>query len=102
MLFRDVANLIAVASAEDSDGYDTTTETRTEVFVDVKSVTREEFYRSMQAGKELVIAFYIRACDYDGQSRIEHGGKQYKIVRTYTKDGEIMELNCSEYKGDKP
>lgn len=84
MLFRDVANLIAVASAEDSDGYDTTIETRTEVFVDVKSVTREEFYRSMQAGKELVIAFDIRACDYDGQSRIEHSGKQYKIVRAYT------------------
>ena len=102
MRFRDVAELITVTTTEDKDGYDTSIESFVEVFVDVKSVTREEFYRSMQAGKELVRSFDIRACDYDGQPRIKYDGKQYKIVRAYTKDGEIMELNCSEYKGDKP
>ena len=102
MLFRDVARLVAVTPTEDKDGYETTAEAYTEVFVDVKSVKREEFYRSMHAGRELVIAFDIRACDYGGQTRIEYDGKQYKIERSYTKDGEIMELNCSAYKGDKP
>ncbi len=102
MMFRDVAKLVAVTSTEDQDGYDTASEVYTDVFVDVKSVTREEFYRSMQAGRELAIAFDIRACDYDGQPRIEYDGKQYKIERSYTKDGEVTELNCSVYKGDKP
>ena len=103
MLYRVLAELIEVNAAEDSDGYEgAMTETRTEVFVDVKSVRRAEFYKSMQAGMELVIAFDLRVCDYSGQKRIEHGGKQYRIVRAYTKDGEMMELNCSEYKGDRP
>lgn len=103
MLYRDVAELISASSTEDSAGYeDSILETRTEVFVNVKSVRRDEFYKSMQSGTELVIAFDLRACDYSGQKRIEYDGTQYRIVRVYTPDGEMLELNCSEYKGDRP
>ena len=102
MLYRDVAQLISVTATEDSEGYDVVSEARTEVFVDVKSVRREEFYRSRQAGIDLTIAFDVRACDYDGQPRIEYNGKQYRIRRTYTRDGEMLELNCSDHKGDTP
>ena len=49
-----------------------------------------------------MIAFDLRACDYSGQKRIEYDGTQYRIVRVYTPDGEMLELNCSEYKGDRP
>lgn len=102
MLFRDVADLIAVERGEDADGYDVETETRTEVFVDVRSVKRSEFYRSLQAGRKLDIAFLLRACDYDGQERVGYGGKVYRVVRDYSEDGETVELNCSEDRGESP
>lgn len=102
MRYRDVAELVAVTATEDKDGYDTGRETRTEVFVDVRSVRREEFYKSLQAGVELKAAFLLRTCDYDGQPRLVYDGKQYRIIRAYTEDGETLELNCAEYRGDKP
>lgn len=99
MLYRDVAQLIAITTTEDRDGYDVETETRTEVFVDVQSVKREEFYKSLRAGVELTAAFLVQVCDYDGQQRLEYAGKQYTIVRAYSSDGETLELNCTERKG---
>lgn len=100
VLFRDVAELIAATVTEDKDGYDVAAETRTTVFVDVQSVRREEFYRSLEAGRALKAAFLLRACDYGGQERLEHNGKRYRVVRTYTQDGELLELNCAEEKTD--
>ena len=52
MLYRDVAELISVSSTEDSAGYeDSILETRTEVFVNVKSVRRDEFYKACSPGR---------------------------------------------------
>lgn len=101
MLFRDTARLITAEAEEDAEGYETVCESASEVFVDVKSVRREEFYRSMQAGVELTIAFDMRACDYGGQSRVEYDGKQYRVVRTFSPDGEMLELNCAPHHGPK-
>lgn len=101
MLYRDTARLISTQAAEDAEGYETVRESAAEVFVDVKSVRREEFYRSMQAGVELTIAFDVRCCDYGGQTRVEYDGKQYRVVRAYSPDGEKMELNCAPYRGPK-
>lgn len=99
MLYRDVAQLIDTKTVTDPDGYRQETETRTEVYVDVQSVKRGEFYSGRQAGVELVISFMVRVCDFGGQRLIEYDGKRYRVVRAYTKDGELLELNCSEEKG---
>lgn len=101
MLYRDTARLISTVAIEDAEGYETVRESAEEVFVDVRSVRREEFYRSMQAGVELTIAFDVRCCDYAGQKRLEYDGRQYRVVRTFSQDGEIVELNCAPYRGPK-
>lgn len=101
VLYRDVVELISITATEDADGYITEMETRTEVFADAQSVKREEFYKGLQAGVELNTTFIIRACDFDSQKHLEFDGKRYTIVRTYTKDGEMLELNCSEEKRAK-
>jgi len=102
MLWRDVATLIKVESAPDSDGYTVETETsRREVFVDVQSVRRSEFYAAQQAGMTVALVFNVRAADYEGETLIEykHPGADeitvYSVVRSFTKNGEIVELNCS-------
>lgn len=99
MQYRDVAELIAIERAQNENGYQVETETRTEVFVDVRSIKRSEFYQSLQAGRALSLAFLVRACDYAGQERLAYDGREYRVVRTYTKDGELLELNCEEYRG---
>ena len=97
--FRDEITLVEVGRTQNKNGYAVEAERRKEVFADVQSVKRSEFYRSLQAGRELSAAFLLRACDYEGQVRVDYDGKRYKVERAYTKDGELMELNCSEYKG---
>lgn len=97
--FRDEITLIEVGRTQGENGYPVEMERRREVFADVQSVKRGEFYKSLQAGLELSAAFLLRACDYGGQVRVDYDGKRYKVERAYTKDGELVELNCSEYKG---
>lgn len=96
MLWRDVAILVKVELAEDDEGYKTRKETRREVFVNRKSATRSEFYTAKQAGDKIVLVLDVRAADYQGEERVEFDGKPYEVVRAYTRNGEIMELNLKE------
>lgn len=98
MRFNDIANLISQNSGGvNENGHQLPPiETLTEVFVNAKSVKRAEFYQSANIGIDMTIAFDIRAADYENQPIIEFSGRRYLIKRTYTKDGEILELNCTD------
>lgn len=93
----DIAYLLAVSGSVDSDGYlqDVVTSKQL-VYARVKSVARSEFYKSLQAGISLSIAFDIRADSYNDEKLVEYKDKRYKVVRTYQKNADWMELNCSE------
>jgi len=101
MLWKDVATLVKVETIPDDEGYTDKIKSRREVFVDTQSVRRSEFYAARQSGTTVAIVFLIRAADYDGETLIEyqHPGAEeatvYKVVRAYTKAGEIIELNCA-------
>lgn len=85
MTLNDVATLIQPRKTSvDSDGYDVIEEERTVVPVEVRSVTRAEFYEAMKAGVSLITAFIMWACDYAGQPYLEHDGVLYKVERAYT------------------
>lgn len=99
VLYRDVAQLIDTKTVTDPDGYRQEIKTESLVYVDVQSVKRGEYYCGRQAGVELAVSFVLRACDFGGQRLIEYDGKRYRVVRTYTKDGELLELNCAEERG---
>lgn len=96
MYWRDVATLVAITKEPDDDGYKAEHKELTEVFVDVQSVKRSEFYAARQSGIKIDLVFLVRAVDYSGEERVEFDGKTYAVVRAYTKAGEIYELNCSE------
>ena len=97
MFFKDTIKLISVSRERNSNGYPVDTETATEVFADVKSVTRKEFYDALRAGVAPTIAFKMFTWDYAGQNYVEHIGKRYKVERSYI-EGDMVELNCSEAK----
>ncbi|MCM1220555.1 MAG: phage head closure protein [Lachnospiraceae bacterium] len=98
MYWRDVITLEAVQHGGDGEGYPAETVEPTQVYADVQSARRSEFYAAKQIGVNLAITVKLRAADYDGQERLVWNGKRYKVERAYTSAREMYELNCSEYR----
>lgn len=95
-MMNDIINLISVVRTEDSDGYFTDVETTEQVFCNVKSVSRMEFYEAYKAGLSLALSVEMWNDEYAGQKEIEYNNKRYRVERTYMKDRQTIELNCSE------
>lgn len=95
MLWNDTLDLIHYTTAKNSLGDDIKAPVKTRIYCNRKSVRQNEFYQAMTTGLKAETMFEVRAIDYNGQRVIEHGGKQYNVIRTYDKNGEVMELVCS-------
>lgn len=98
MQYSNIIELVSIKSGISDAGYPTESEIKKEAFADVKSVRRSEFYEALKQEMCLAIAFDVRCCDYKNEKYVDFEGQRYKVVRAYTKDGEIVELNCSEVK----
>lgn len=98
MLHCDVIELISQKTTQDPDGYPVIQEEKKEVFADVCSVTRTEFFEALKAGVSETICFRMTSCDYDDQKLIEYGGLRYQVERAYRTNMDTVELNCSEVK----
>ena len=98
MYWRDVVTLRAVTDGKDADGYPKEVVKDTEVFADVTSTKRSEFYAAKQSGIDLAITVKVQACDYAGQERLLFDGTEYKVERAYTERREYYELNCSVFR----
>lgn len=108
MMYKDIATLIVVTAGKDADGFDAEIETPFEIYTDKKSVVRSEFYASLQAGITATAVFETRVCDFEAATmtdaneirhdatRVLHEGKKYKIIRTYSKDSEMLEITCAD------
>ena len=103
MFWSEVADLVKIENATDEDGYTDETEVSRvkNVFINVKSVKRAEFYAARQAGVDMAMTFEVRTADYTGENIVEYkqpGHKKptaYRVIRTYTEGGDIIELNCA-------
>lgn len=96
MYWRDKAVLIGEETAGDGEGYQTVRETRREVFANKKSATRSEFYTAKQVGDKITLVLEVKGADWREETRVEHAGRAYEVVRAYTKSGEVVVLNCKE------
>lgn len=95
----DVIELIAATRAKNEYGVDKKTETCREIFADVKSVTRAEFFEGGRNGLNPQLVFTVFAGDYNGEETLEYAGKRYGVYRTYYIPGsDYMEL-YAERKG---
>lgn len=100
-MYKDVACLIEKVNTGEVDEYgdDIINEVETEIFVDVKSVTRSEFYTAQQAGYDPQIVFEMADYyDYDNQPLIKYEDVVYKIIRTY-RTNVSLQLVCQHYDG---
>ena len=83
--------------------HETVTETEREVFAEVRSVTRNEFYNALNAGVQPEYIFRLAVeDDYRNERLLKFRGVKYRVVRTYlTDDGgiEITAERSSETNG---
>jgi len=94
MLFRDVVKLISVTVTENDMGDITETTVEREVFADKRSIRQSEFYQAAAIGLRPELMFVVRSIDYNQEPKLKYNGKEYTIIRTYDKDGELTELIC--------
>lgn len=85
-MYNDVAYLTDRVKTGNKTQYgdDIYEDVKTQVFVNVKSVTRNEFYSAQVAGYDPQIVFEIADYyDYEGQPFVEYNDVMYKVIRTY-------------------
>ncbi|MCM3492848.1 phage head closure protein [Paenibacillus lactis] len=98
MLWRDVIDLIPVVVTKNGYGEEVETDgiPRT-VYANKKSVRQSEFYQALAAGMKPEIVFEVMVADYTEEPKVKYGDKYYRVIRTYSANGERIELVCSIY-----
>lgn len=98
MMWRDTIDLIPIVAGKNSFGEDVNVDgpART-VYANRKSVRQSEFYQAMAVGIRPEIVFEIREMDYAGEIKAKVGDTTYRIIRNFSKNGEIIELVCGHY-----
>jgi len=100
MTYDHELTLIDYTIEYDEIGQQKKIETRTNILCAVKSIGRNEFYAAAQAGLKPEITFVIHSYEYNGEKKVEFEGEKYKVIRTYMKDFEEMELICEKVIGN--
>ena len=89
----DVITLIEETYTKDSIGQEIATETRTDIWARITSVSRAEFYSGGQAGLRPDIVAETARINYSGEKIAEWNSKRYSIYRTYFReDSDSIEL----------
>lgn len=96
MMWRDIAELVMLVDVPDGVGGYTTSEIARTVFCNKKSVKSMEFYQAHAVGLKPELNLVVRSVDYNDESRVRYEGKMYDILRTYSKNGEMVELTCAK------
>lgn len=76
-----------------------TTETSKTFIVELRSISRAEFFEGRRGGLTPSFSFVISAFDYDGEKLVEYNGNRYAVYRTYETDDDHVELYCQEEGG---
>lgn len=94
--------LISITYTEDEIGNQVPVETSTEMWAEITGIRQSEFYNAAVAGMKPEITFVVWANEYTGQSKIEHDGRKYKLIRTYVNPSrsEMIELICERVAAD--
>lgn len=95
----NVINLISKTYAADSIGQYKPELSAREVYCDVRSITRAEWYDAGRQGFKPDISFVMFAPDYQGEDLIEWNGRKYSVYRTYIAQNEALELYCQDIGG---
>ena len=100
MTYDHELTLIGYETGYDDIGQEIETSLERKILCGIKSIGRNEFYAAAQAGLKPSITFAIHGYEYNGEQKVEFEGEKYKVIRTYMKDFEEMELVCEKVIGN--
>ena len=96
MICDDVVSLVNEAPAAHGIFEAGVSETATQVFCQVESVSRSEYWHALQNGLEPSYVLRISEyADYGGQKIVVFRGRRYRVLRTYVTEHAI-ELTIGE------
>lgn len=88
----DICYLITRTHTRDSDGVLRPTETETQVYCDVQSVSASEWFEGGRSGLNPELRFTMFSGDYLGQDIVRYNGVRYAVYRTYKARTDTIEL----------
>lgn len=87
----DVLTLVSETFQTDDYGNQVATETETDVYCEVYSISQNEFFSAGREGHRPSFRFDVFFGDYSGEQIVEYNSTRYYIYRTYRRD-DTMEL----------
>ena len=100
IMWRNELILISETFEFDDIGNQVPTEKETEVFCNVKSVSRSEFYNAATTGLKPSLVFVVHDYEYNGEEIVKFEDNRYKVIRIYRKNIEELELTCEKVIGN--
>jgi SPP1 family predicted phage head-tail adaptor len=94
MLFKDNIDLITFSETINTIGDVVKTPSYKSVYANRKSIRQSEFYQAFATGFKPELMFEIRFYDYSNESKIRWNNHTYDVLRTFTKNEEMIELIC--------
>lgn len=95
-----VISLVSYTRRQDDTGvWRDNVRTKTDVFCQVDSVTRAEFFAGGQNGLKPEYRFILFFGDYSGEAELEYNGVTYSVYRTFYGRGDIVELYAERKAG---
>lgn len=89
---NDIIELEEVSYNTDEEGDTTKITTYREVFAEKLSISMSEFYQAHTIGLKPQYKFKIHPSEYNNELKIKYNGNIYKVLRTYGKDSETLEI----------
>ena len=87
-----VISLLTETKSKDSYGVTTTSYTSRDVYAQLNSITRAEFYEAGRNGLNPEFMFSMFAGDYNGERVVRYNGETYAVYRTYFARTDTVEL----------
>lgn len=87
-----VITLVSESMTQDAYGVWRSSEETRDVFCQVDSVTRAEFFDGGRNGLNPEFKFTMFFGDYEGESIVEYNGNRYGVYRTYYSRKDVVEL----------
>lgn len=91
-MWNDVAELVSITKITDDVGDTIEKENAYQVFCNEVSIRQSEFYQAMATGIKPEITLEIHRFEYENQKRVRYKNKIYEVIRTFSKNEEVLEI----------
>lgn len=105
MTFDNELTLISSTITYDDIGNPIESEIEVDILCGIKSIGRTEFYNAAANGLKPSYIFVVHPYEYNGETYVEFSEdekpkQRYKVMKTYKKNMEELELTCEKVAGN--